>query len=353
MSRMHLKLPLALLGAAFAVSALAQAPKLVVQAVTQALPSLPQYTLVDQPMLRDGIAKATNNQVEVKLYSWPERSVNGPEVLRLVRSGQVDIAAAPLGTVAGDSPILDSIDLTGMNPTAGQARRIAEAMTPIVNKDLERLGIKMVATYPFSAQVVFCRKPINSLADLKGLKIRTAGASASDFMKAVGAQPVSMAVGEVYSALERGAVDCGITGAASGIGLKWVEVVTHMYALPIAWSTNGYFVNLAWWNKLDPAIRSQFEKTMAQIQDAQWKLGDETTRDGIACSQGKAAECKMHTLLTKPIVVVMPKPEDIAWAKKNLADDVLPSWVKRCGDRCGVTYNEVIAPISGVKYVAK
>ena len=65
----------------------AQGGKLVVQAITQASPNIPQYTRVDQPMLRDGIAKATNGRVEMVLASWPERNVSGPEVLRLVRSG--------------------------------------------------------------------------------------------------------------------------------------------------------------------------------------------------------------------------------------------------------------------------
>jgi len=91
------------------------AQKISVQAITQVAPNLPQYTKVDQPLLRDGMASATQGRVEVTLASWPERNVSGPEVLRLVRSGQVDIAAAPLTTVSGDVPILDGVDLAGMN----------------------------------------------------------------------------------------------------------------------------------------------------------------------------------------------------------------------------------------------
>ncbi|MET0507365.1 MAG: hypothetical protein ABWZ78_04165, partial [Burkholderiaceae bacterium] len=125
-------------------------PKVAVQAITQVAPNLPQYTRVDQPLLRDGMAKATNGRVEVTLSSWPERNVNGPEVLRLVRSGQVDIAAAPLTTVSGDVPMLDGVDLAGMNLDIAQARKVADAMVPVANKELERLGIKLVATYPFS-----------------------------------------------------------------------------------------------------------------------------------------------------------------------------------------------------------
>ena len=333
-------------------SAQSTGPKIAVQAITQVTANMPQYTAVDQPLLRDGMAKATNDRVQVTLAAWPERNVNGPEVLRLVRSGQVDIAAAPLTTVSGDVPMLDGVDLAGMNSDINQARKVADAMKPVANKELERLGIKLVATYPFSGQMLFCRKPIASLADLKGLKVRINGPSSGDLVKAMGGQPVSLAFGEVYTALERGTVDCGITGSGSGNSVKWPEVTTHLYAMPLSWSTSGYFVNLAWWNKLDPAVRAEFEKTFAAIEDAQWKLGVESTADGVACNVGRADGCKLATLVKKPMIEVKPQPNESQSVKKDLTDTVLPAWVKRCGDRCGTVYNEVIAPITGIKYTA-
>lgn len=335
-----------------AVSAQTGGPKIAVQAITQVTANMPQYTAVDQPLLRDGMAKATNDRVQVTLAAWPERNVNGPEVLRLVRSGQVDIAAAPLTTVSGDVPMLDGIDLAGMNSDIAQARKVADAMKPVANKELERLGIKLVATYPFSGQMLFCRKPIASLADLKGLKVRINGPSSGDLVKAMGGQPVSLAFGEVYTALERGTVDCGITGSGSGNSVKWPEVTTHLYTLPLSWSTSGYYVNLAWWNKLDPAVRAEFEKTFAAIEDAQWKLGVESTADGVACNVGRADGCKLATLVKKPMIEVKPQANEANAVKKDLTETVLPAWVKRCGDRCGIIYNEVIAPITGIKYMA-
>jgi len=251
--------------------------------------------------------------------------------------------------VSGDVPILDGVDLAGMNTDIRQARKVADAMVPVANKELERLGIKLVATYPFSGQMLFCRKPIANLSDIKGLKVRTNGPSAADLVKALGGQPVSLAFGEVYTALERGTVDCGITGAGSGNGVKWPEVTTHLYTLSLSWSTSGYFVNLAWWNKLDPAIRAQFEKTFAAIQEAQWKLGVEATEDGIACNVGRAADCKLHTLVKRPMTEVKPQGNMIAVLQQELSEDVLPGWIKRCGDRCAAVYKEVIEPISGIK----
>lgn len=346
---MKIRLHVIALWLALLASSAVHAQKISVQAITQVAPNLPQYTKVDQPLLRDAIASATAGRVEVTLASWPERNVSGPEVLRLVRSGQVDIAAVPLTTVSGDVPILDGVDLAGMNTDIRQARKVADAMLPVANKELEKLGIKLVATYPFSGQMLFCRKPIATLTDIKGLKVRTNGPSATDLIKALGGQPVSLAFGEVYTALERGTVDCGITGAGSGNGVKWPEVSTHLYTLSLSWSTSGYFVNLAWWNKLDAATRSQFEKTFIAIQDAQWKLGLEATEDGVACNVGRAADCRLHTLVKRPMIEVKPQGNMLATLHKELAEEVLPGWIKRCGDRCSVVYKEVIEPISGIK----
>ena len=353
MKQKVLALMLAVCGGALA-QGLPAGPKVTISAVTQVAPTVPQYTRVDQPILRDETAKKSNGRVEVNLKSWPEMNVQGPEVIRLVRSGQVDIAAAPLTTVSGDVPILDGIDLAGLNPEIGQAHKVADAVLPVANKDLEKLGVKLIATYPFPAQVFFCKKPVKSLADIKGLKVRTNGPALGDLMNAFGAQPTAIAFGEVYTALERGTVDCAITGTGSGNGVKWYEVTSTLYNLPTAWSVSGYFVNLAWWNKLDPQVRSFIEGQLIAVQTAQWNLGAEVSQDGIDCNIGNAAGCKIHTLVkNKPMTVVQATPED----KKKLADalssTVLPGWVKRCGARCGEVYNDVIAPITGVKYVAK
>ncbi len=140
-------------------------PQVNVQIVTQPNPTMPQFTRVDQPLLRDGLAAKSNGRIRVTLASWPERNLNGPEILRLVRSGQVDIGAVPLNTVAGDVPLLDVIDLAGLNPSLDQARRVAAAMLPEVNKELERFGVRILVMYPFAAQEFFCRGEVKSLAD--------------------------------------------------------------------------------------------------------------------------------------------------------------------------------------------
>jgi len=341
--------------AALAITAQAQSlpagPKLTISAVTQLSPALPQYKDVDVPMLRDKMPAASNGRIEFNLKSYPEMNVQGPEVIRLVRSGQVDIGGAPLTTVSGDVPLLDGFDLPGLHTSMEQVRKAGHALLPTANRDLEKLGVKIIATSPFPAQVFFCKKPVAGIADLKGRKIRVAGPSQGDFLNALGAQPVAIAFGEVYTALERGTVDCAVTGTGTGNAQKWFEVTNHLYTLVASWGISGYMVNLAWWNKLDPQVRAFLENYFSKLEDTQWKLGADLTQDGIECNIGNAAGCKIFNVLTdKKMTLVKPSDADNARARQVLVDVVLPAWVKRCGPRCGDVFNEFISPLAGVKY---
>lgn len=341
--------------AALGLTALAAAqtlppgPKVSVVAVTQPAPTQPQFTLVDVPFLRNAAARS-GGRVEVNLSTHAERNLSGTELVRLVRSGQADIGASTLTTLSGDVPILDGVDLAGLAPAIGTARRIADAMMPVVNRDLERFGARLVIIYPFPAQVVWCRAPFASLADLRGRKVRTFGPALVDLMTALGAQPVSIGFPEVYSALERGVVDCAVTGTGSGASVHWPEVSTHISNLPLSWALAGYMVNIAWWNRLDPAVRGWFEATFREMNDKLWQLGDAATRDGIDCAIGNAAMCHIHPLATRAMTEVKGTPEDSATLQRLLREVVLPGFVQRCGARCGESFNQHIAPLAGVRY---
>jgi hypothetical protein len=324
-------------------------PPVAIVAITQPNPVITQFTLVDIPYLREMPAR-TGGRVTVTLASHAERSLSGTEIVRLVRSGQAEIGAGTLTTLSGDVPLLDGVDLAGLAPEIATARRIAQAILPVANRDLERFGVRLVATYPFPAQVLFCRQPFATLDDLKGRKIRTFGQSLVDLVTSLGAQPVSIGFPEVYSALERGVVDCGVTGTGSGASARWPEVTTHVSNLPLAWGVSGYMVNLAWWNRLDPAVRGFLEATFREMEDKLWELGEVGTRDGLDCNIGAREKCRLNNLAARPMTEVPSTPAEAARLRQTFETVVLPGWVRRCGARCGQIYNDVIAPISGVRF---
>src|SRR4051794_41983388 len=114
-------------GPAFAQE-LPAGPPVAIQMVTQLSPTIPQYTRVDIPMLREELPKRSGGRISVTLASWPERKLTRPQLLRVLRAGQIDLGGIALPTVAGDAPLLGIIDLPGplsppeMGPKGGPAR---------------------------------------------------------------------------------------------------------------------------------------------------------------------------------------------------------------------------------------
>jgi hypothetical protein len=69
-------------------------PAVNVTMVTQLSPQIPQYLRVDIPRLREGILQRSGGRIQVTLASWPERNLTGPELLRVLRAGQIESAAS-------------------------------------------------------------------------------------------------------------------------------------------------------------------------------------------------------------------------------------------------------------------
>jgi TRAP-type transport system periplasmic protein len=86
-------------------------------------------------------------------------------------------------------------------------------------------GTKPLALWTSEANVMIMRdKVIKSPADLKGLKIRVAGATAAEIAKALGATPVQMPITQVYNALQTGLIDGVFTGHSTLSDFKLDEV---------------------------------------------------------------------------------------------------------------------------------
>ena len=113
-------------------------------------------------------------------------------------------------------------------------------------------------------------KPIRSLDDYKGLKVRISGRMQGGIMKQLGAAQVNLAGGEVYQALEKGVIDAGEFGAPSidwGMGF---QEVTEYWAAP-GWhqpaSLNGVMINKKAFDalpkRLQTLVRTAAEATMS------------------------------------------------------------------------------------------
>ena len=115
------------------------------------------------------------------------------------------------------NPTLLGMDLVGASPDYETARKVYEAYFDTLDQRLQKqFQVKLLGVWPFGPQILFCKKPLTKLADLKGMKVRVYDQNLAKFIETVGGTPVPLSFTEVHQSLSMGVVDCAITGPQLG-----------------------------------------------------------------------------------------------------------------------------------------
>ncbi|MBP1853417.1 C4-dicarboxylate TRAP transporter substrate-binding protein [Rhizobium halophytocola] len=140
--------------------------------------------------------------------------------------------------------------------------KIAELMAewhekyPQFEEELAKANIKAVGYRPLESYGLLCTKPVKTVEDLKGLRIRSYGFAYPALFEALGASPVSINTAEAYDALSRNIIDCTPIGPALARGWKYDEVAKYYIELPLG-ASFGHLIgmNLDTYNNMDEATR--------------------------------------------------------------------------------------------------
>ncbi len=176
----------------------------------------------EKPFWGETLPAESKGKIKVEVTTFDQMGLKGAEVYRILAKNVFDIGATVADyTVAdytvADAPEVEGLDIPMLALDPATAHKVAMAYKPVLDEAFaKRFDAKVLAVVPYPAQMLFCNKEIKGLADIKGLKVRSSGGSAAEFLKAAGAEAVTMAFSEVSGALQRGVIDCAVTGSLSG-----------------------------------------------------------------------------------------------------------------------------------------
>ncbi len=287
--------------------------------------------------------------ITVRRNEFQALGISMADGLRLVREGTFNLASIQVGLVAGDDPFLEGIDLIGVSTDMESLSGVVESYRDAFNARLEeRFGVKAMAVWPFGAQIFFCNEPVEMLADLRGLKVRSFTASMSTLLERLGATPVTLAFPEVYPALQRGVASCGITSATSANTGKWPEVTTHVLPLSVSGSIQAHVVNREWFNGLPEESQAKLTEAFATMEDELWALANETNDLALACTTG--GECDSDIYQAFDLDLVEVSPEDMDQLRDISSEVIVGEWIERCERNypgCGTAWYETVGAARG------
>src|SRR3989442_3042604 len=120
------------------------------------------------------------------------------------------------------------LELPFMTGSVEETKKAALQLRPFYTERFARQGLKLLSIHAWPSQQIFSTVPIRSVADWKGKKIRVYGADSANIARLLGAAPVNINFGEVYSALEKRTVDGAMTSATNAEPMKFFEVAKYL-----------------------------------------------------------------------------------------------------------------------------
>jgi TRAP-type C4-dicarboxylate transport system substrate-binding protein len=219
------------------------------------------------------VEELSGGRVKFERY-WSESLVPARELLDALTTGISDVSFLIPGYFPSKLPLLTVATVPTTHSDAytfGMALHDLVLETPAVSDELASWGAVYLTSSPFPPFNILSKAPIDSVSDLKGLKIRTFGGMAT-LVSRLGAVSVSIPTPEVYTALQRGTVDAATYPPFLVVDFKFYETAKYLWDQPIGTNTSILAMRKARWDALPDDLKEIFRTAAVEHQAAYHRI---------------------------------------------------------------------------------
>ncbi len=162
------------------------------------------------------VAKRSNNKLTVRLFPSMQLGGKPPELYRQTAQGVTDATFTLPGYTSNDFPMMALTELPGTATDAADGtKKLWANFDKFLAREYKDTKVLMLWNSD-TASLMSKAKPIRTMDDLKGMKIRTPSAAQSAQIEALGGIPIDMPVTAIYNNLDRGVIDATHDPALGG-----------------------------------------------------------------------------------------------------------------------------------------
>ncbi len=242
----------------------------------------------------------------------------GNEIKRAVQTGQAPIGERLLSAHQNENALFGADSIPFLATSYEASAKLWKIAKPKLNEIMKKQNLVLLYSVPWPAQGLYFKKPINSVADAKGIKFRGYNAATNDLAKLMGMNPVQIEAAELVQALATGVAEAFVSSGSTGYDRKVWEHLTHFYDVQ-AWLPRNYvFANKDAWNGLDKATQNIVK--------------------GVAMMAEKAGTAKSEQLMNWYLtqlaangMKVQPAGKQLTAELKKIGGVMTASWLKKAG----------------------
>ena len=263
------------------------------------------------------VDQATSGKLKITVHAGASL-FKAPEIKRAVQGGQAQAGEIIFANFQNEWQIYGADGLPFLADSYDASIKLYQAQKPLIEKKLAEQGMVLLYTVAWPPQGIYTKKPINSAADLKGVKWRAYSPATSRIAELVGAQPVTVQAAELSQALATGVVESTMTSGATGVDSKLFEHLKYYYDMQAWLPKNALLVN-----------KKAFDALDKPTQEAVLKAAAAAEVRGLAASKRVNTET-LEKLKANGMQVLPPSPQLKADMKK-VGDIMLKEWLEKAG----------------------
>ena len=262
----------------------------------------------------------TNGQVRIEISSFLELGISGRDTATLLLDGTLTMGEIHGSYLEAEFPSLAIQSLWGLWPDDHSRFQAQTAMAP----DLDRIVAEEMGAQALfrnwiadGGAFLFSNDELERPEDFEGLRIRSFGDTIADWIRGMGGEPRLVAFAEVYTDLERGTLDVGVTNAAAGFGQRWFEVSQYINGPLYSFGSSINAINHEVWDNIP--------------SDLQQILIEEGAKHELEALRLAAVQGKGSVALERWLQLVEFGPEIRAKSNQVARECVIPGWLGRMG----------------------
>ncbi|MBP8304718.1 MAG: TRAP transporter substrate-binding protein [Phycisphaerae bacterium] len=225
------------------------------------------------------VGKRTQGQVKITIFPGGTLT-KPPQCYEGVVNGVSDIGMSCFAYTRGRFPLREGLDLPLGYPSGLVATRVAHEMVQRY-RPAEVNDVHVLYVHAHGPGILASKKPIRSLADLAGLKVRATGLS-SKIVQALGGTPVAMDQSDTAEALQKGVVEATFCPIETLKGWKQGESIDTVTETSAIGYTTAMFVvmNKRAWDRLTPGQQQVLTDVSREWVDRHGRAWDQADQEG-------------------------------------------------------------------------
>jgi TRAP-type C4-dicarboxylate transport system substrate-binding protein len=230
---------------------------------------VPDGSIWDKSLKQMGTdwAQATGGRVSLTVFSGGSQG-DEATVLRKMRLNSLQGASLTVVGLASIDPSFNVFDIPFFFASYDELNAVVEKLTPILEQRAEAKGFVLVHWGHGGWLQVFSKKPVQTLADLKGLKLYTSGGDdrMTELYKSRGFQPRAMAMTDILTGLTTGMLDALPTPPLAALAFQWYKQTPYMLDIGLAPVVGATVISKRTWDTLSAADRAKMTEIARGVE---------------------------------------------------------------------------------------